>query len=521
MPKTSIDKVVVTNETALRAKYGTAYAAKIKPAIAALIAADKARGLHTVMIAIDGAGMAKYKGKPVAKAGDARQCKAAIDAIYQAIRPAYICILGSVDVVPHVDLINPLKSDGDDVVPSDLPYASSHAFSQKIEDFMAPSRVVGRLPDVTGGKDVSYLVRLLDTAARAQSLAASKYGPYLGVSAKVWNASTRESLRKAFGADGDLQDVPPRRPPWTRQIGRLSHFFNCHGAPADPHFYGQQGNSYPIAHDAARLKGLQRGTVLAAECCYGAELYDPVKADGQAGLCNTYLGARAYGFFGSSTIAYGPASGNAQADLICQYFFEHIMAGASQGEATLMARQDFLKVLSVADPSDLKTLAQFNLMGDPSLHPVRAEAAGQSVVAGRTTKAMLRSARVAAPDEVQAASRALRRRHLAAVSESLVQTVATAATGSITPTRGSVEAVLRAELRKAKARTRGIHSFAVRRPQMASAKALGPATAKARVDSVHAAVGELPRGRAPFRRLYLVVARQQSGQLLLKHLFSR
>jgi len=263
--------------------------------------------------------------------------------------------------------------------------------------------------------------------------------------------------------------------------------------------------------------------VLAAECCYGAELYDPAKTNGQVGLCNAYLGAKAYGFFGSSTIAYGPESGNAQADLICQYFFTHILAGASQGEATLMARQDFLKVLSVADPSDLKTLAQFNLMGDPSLHPVRAAAAGQSVAEGRTTKAMLRSARLAAPDDVQAASRALRRTHLAVVGESLAQTVATAATASAAPARGSVEAVLRGELRRAKARPRGIHSFAIRRPRMASAsaKAFGPATSAARVDAVHAAVGELMRGRAPFRRLYVVVARQQARQLLLKHLVSR
>src|SRR5262249_23737982 len=194
----------------LRAKYGAAYAARIKPAIAALIAADKARGLGTVLIAIDAPGMAKYKAKPVAKASDARQCKDAIDAIYAALRPAYICILGSVDVVPDVELVNPLKSDGDDVVPSDLPYACAHAFSQKIEDFMAPTRVVGRLPDVTAGADPSYLVGVLDTASRAQSQSASKYGPYLGVSAKVWNASTRESLKKAFGADGGLQDVPPR-----------------------------------------------------------------------------------------------------------------------------------------------------------------------------------------------------------------------------------------------------------------------------------------------------------------------
>src|SRR5215831_3725826 len=185
MPRASIDKVVVTNESALRAKYGAAYATKVKPAIAALIAADKARGINTLMIGVDGEGMAKYKVKPVAKADDARQCKNAVDAIYQALRPAYICIVGSVDVVPHVGLVNPIKSDGDEVVPSDLPYACDHAFSVKIEDFMAPTRVVGRLPDITGARDAAYLVGVLDTAARAQSQDASKYGPYLGVSAKV------------------------------------------------------------------------------------------------------------------------------------------------------------------------------------------------------------------------------------------------------------------------------------------------------------------------------------------------
>ena len=44
---------------------------------------------------------------------------------------------------------------------------------------------------------------------------------------------------------------------------------------------------------------------MAAECCYGAELYEPAKAQGQAGIANTYLGEGAIGFLGSTTIAYG------------------------------------------------------------------------------------------------------------------------------------------------------------------------------------------------------------------------
>ena len=111
--------------------------------------------------------------------------------------------------------------------------------------------------------------------------------------------------------------------------------------------------------------------MVAAECCYGAELYDPAVADGHAGICNTYLAEGAYGFFGSSTIAYGPPEGNGQADLICQYFLERVLPGASLGRAALEARQRFVRAgTRCSIRSDLKTLAQFSLLGDPSIHPV-------------------------------------------------------------------------------------------------------------------------------------------------------
>jgi hypothetical protein len=117
------------------------------------------------------------------------------------------------------------------------------------------------------------------------------------------------------------------------------HFINCHGRPEDPKCYGQRGRDYPIAHTANKLvKKIMNGTVIAVECCYGAQLYDPADADMQPGICSTYLRDGAYGFFGSSTIAYGPSDGNGQADLICQYFIIEVLDGASLGEATLKAR---------------------------------------------------------------------------------------------------------------------------------------------------------------------------------------
>jgi hypothetical protein len=225
---------------------------------------------------------------------------------------------------------------------------------------------------VTGGSDAAYLVGLLSTASAWGSASRDEYRGYLGISARVWQGSTSLSLKNLFGSSDDLQLSPAEGPGWSDELlGRRVHFINCHGAEADSHFYGQEGGSYPVAHDAGLVAGrVTPGTVAAAECCYGAQLYDPQPVSGVPGLCNTYLAGGAFGFFGSSTIAYGPAEGNGSADLLCQYFLRHVLEGASLGRAVLEARQDFVENVTVVDPADLKTLAQFDLMGDPSVHPV-------------------------------------------------------------------------------------------------------------------------------------------------------
>jgi hypothetical protein len=89
------------------------------------------------------------------------------------------------------------------------------------------------------------------------------------------------------------------------------------------------------------------------------------------GIGSAYLAGKAYGFFGSSTIAYGPANDNGAADLLCQFFLKHVMEGASLGRAALEARQEFAGSSPNMDPVDLKTIAQFYLLGDPSIVPIK------------------------------------------------------------------------------------------------------------------------------------------------------
>jgi len=370
-----MDKVIITNMGALREKYGKRMP-RIERALLRLVAADGKRGLETKVMAVDSAAdMEAIGGRPAMDKNNQKQVKTAVDAVYQAYRPDYLMILGAPDIFPHQDLRNPVydpRGDDDRVVPSDIPYACEAFYSTDSRRFIGPTRVVGRLPDLMGSADPAYLVSLLGTAARHKTRARSDYQKHFSVTAEVWKESTALSLAKLFGSGAAMATSPPKGPAWTpAQLGRRVHFINCHGAPSDPNFYGQRGNAYPVAHSAKRLiQKIMNGTVIAVECCYGAELYDPADSGMQAGICSTYLRDGAYGYFGSSTIAYGPSEGNGQADLICQYFLSEVLEGASLGDAALRARHRFAQAYTHLDPVDLKTLIQFHLLGDPSIHAV-------------------------------------------------------------------------------------------------------------------------------------------------------
>lgn len=371
----AVNKVIVTNLSVLKSKYTTGFAA-VDKAIKRLIVADAARGLKTVVVDVsDATQMKSLGGKAVTSVKNARQHKEAVDAIFRKLVPEYLVLLGSPDVIPHQRVKNLSGDDDGTTIPSDLPYACDAPYSQDPRKFRGPTRVVGRLPDLQGGKDPSALVTVLDFAANHQSRPASDFQTYFGLSAEVWKGSTQQSLKNIFGSQ-QLAISPPSGPPWSvSELKPRMHFINCHGAPADFHFYGQRGQSFPVSHETPDLAGkIVEGTVATAECCFGAELYNSFQPAQDMGICNRYLLDGAAGFFGSTTTAYGPATGNGQADIITQDFLKHVLSGASLGRAALQARQDYVLKNAVLDPIDLKTLSQFYLLGDPSLHPITAAA---------------------------------------------------------------------------------------------------------------------------------------------------
>ncbi|MDL2336695.1 MAG: hypothetical protein QFE16_02535 [Pseudomonadota bacterium] len=372
------DKLIVSNRSALKRKYGTAGFAKVQAALKALVAADKQRGIRTRLVYLDdAAAMKKLKGAPITEASSPRQAKAAIDVVFRATDPEYLMILGAPDVVPQQDLTNPMYSPPDDPDPTawgDLPYACEAGYSRDVAAFKGPTRVVGRLPDLTAATEPSHLIDLLGISARHRPRDVADYGSYFGLSTQTWRESTALSLFNIFGNSKALTLSPPARDKHpAARLAPLMHFINCHGGPSDPQFYGEdkKGNQ-PASLSSDAIGGkISRDTVAAAECCYGGEMYDSVTLGLPLPICQHYLAQGACGFLGSSTIAYGPADSNGAADLLTQYFLLAVLEGASIGRASLMARQRFVQQVAELDPTDLKTLAQFSLLGDPAMHPAR------------------------------------------------------------------------------------------------------------------------------------------------------
>ncbi len=497
------DKIIVSNFGQLSKKYGGGVAA-IRKALRDLVKADKARGLVTKIVGLDDpAQMKKLKAPPVKKAGNARENKRAIDGIYKTLQPDYLMILGAIDVVPHQPMTNPKPTDGDKYAWGDLPYACEAPYGRDPAKFRAPTRVVGRLPDVVGSDDPSYVVGLLRAASSYRSRPAADYQGYFGVSAEVWKSSTSLSLRNMFGSSGDLHLSPPRGPKWTKaQLKKLAHFINCHGAEADPNYYGQKGSSYPVAHSASHVAGrIAAGTVAAAECCYGAELYS---SEGSAGICNAYLGSGAYGFFGSTTIAYGPAAGNGAADLITQYFLKHVLSGASTGRATLQARQDFVHDAGTLNPVDLKTLAQFHLLGDPSVHPVEKPETHSKSADAALTKGVAKTLLDFG------AHRTNRRRQLIAHGRALAGAVAYAHRLAKSQVGKGVSEALRRMARNLKMKEFDMASFDILGGSLPKA-AFGKAMPTRRYHLLEGASGPAKNGVTP---TIVLVAEEQNGKMV-------
>jgi hypothetical protein len=380
-------KIIVTNKSKLAFKYGKE-AGKLDKLFKSLVAADAKTGIKTMVVYVDDVASTKTAGVKKIKVHSEGEYKRIVDDLYNKHVPAYMVLLGAQDVVPFQMLEN-TADDDDPHVPSDLPYACDAPFSRKIQNFTGPSRVVGRIPDLPGKQNnIAYFETLLNNIIKHKPYPQNDYQKYFAITAQVWKKSTELSLQSMFGDHTKLINSPNGKgttafKPFTKkQLEPMVHFYNCHGASPDVSYYGQKGNDFPVAINSQNLpKNIKTGTVIAAECCYGAELVDAKRFDLPVySIANNYLQHGAIAFMGSTTIAYGPADSMSLADLVTSYFISSVLRGASSGRAMLEARQKFLTESGPdLDPIELKTLAQFYLLGDPSVQPADTEEAAISL----------------------------------------------------------------------------------------------------------------------------------------------
>ena len=384
-------KLSVTHRGRLKAKYGAAGLAAIDAAVAKWIARDKTRGLATVHVEVDvAASLQPFGVQALSGAVTAVKLKKIVDKLWTKLEPDYLVLLGSDEIVPLFDVANPtLDADGDTdaKVPTDNPYACTKNFAAGDRStYLVPDRVVGRIPDQPGASEPSTLLAALATATSWKSKKRSAYSSDLLACCDAWKGAGLASAKQIGRAASRLQVSPPEDETTKRINGRrkaMLQMIKAHGAELDARFYGQKGGNYPVLlNSTALVNNTRAGAVVGAMCCFGAALFDPADAaaalPGAPPIPLVYLRQGAFGFGGSTTTAWVGASEMMCADWIVTGFLKSVLAGASLGRAMLESKQDFVEWLqkqgTSPDLADEKTLIQFVLLGDPSLHPVVAAA---------------------------------------------------------------------------------------------------------------------------------------------------
>ncbi len=311
-----------------------------------------------------------------------------------------VLIVGGDAIIPFYRLPNPTE-DPDAEVPTDAPYACHN------DGELIPDRLVGRMLHSERGATDMLLLQLgtalqarLNASRSTRALKAGLHTPRLfdwligkrpssepvrsfGYAASVW----RRAAQHVFSVIGPAQALR-LAPPLGRaeaaallnQIRPRLAYFNLHGLPDSPHWYGQRDPQFaadyppfPVALSPADIN--YPAEVVFTAACYGIPM---AGREATTSIALRWMQNGTWALVGSTTIAYGgldkPLVG---VDLLGQLFWEQIVAGRSAGEALRQAKIGFVNQMQqrqgYLDGEDQKTLASFILLGDPLLAPLASD----------------------------------------------------------------------------------------------------------------------------------------------------
>lgn len=382
-------KLILSHKGALMAKYigkihgGRPALTVLGEKLNELIAFDGRRSIETIVVFLDEDDA--LVGEKVIDRTDERQFKNAIDKAYNAYHPNYMVILGAQDIVPFIVLHNPLHpdiADEDRYLPTDLPYACNYGYSQHFVDFLTPTRVVARIPDVyhDGDKGIQVLVRSLDSVMQTYTKDAPFYN-------RTWAACT---CKRVVPMDSILRKMYPGNGPYfylcppydyhdfADKYIRSVHLHILHGDKKSSRLFGEDLlGDQPVAVKCEWVnQNINLGTIVLERACYGGQLYNPHNRP--LPLVNMYLSSGAACVIGSTIPTYSNRYGLALGDYLMAGFYKRLY-NRTTGAAFLATKQWLITKLmdnhGHIDSGDISMFASFNLYGDPSLMPMASRSA--------------------------------------------------------------------------------------------------------------------------------------------------
>lgn len=287
-----------------------------------------------------------------------------LEKINRVAPPKYIFILGNekiVDVATWED-----KTDNDSNIESDWCYAAletSSIWEWRRYDFANMFRV-GRLPIYPGESfdefksyfDTIMCVEHGFTNKKSYSLSAlvwekesdHEYNTFTKGKVDVSPEITLENVKSRFASDTNI------------------YFFNLHGSDNTKYWYGQRGGNYPEAVEPSIFDNMSEPFILAVEACYGARYTGGLTA--QNSILLNAITHKCISFLGSSRIAYGrPSPPGSCADVVVGEFLRQISTGKTAGDAFILGMKKLVSSSKNLDDAEVKTIAEFNLYGDPSI----------------------------------------------------------------------------------------------------------------------------------------------------------
>jgi thioredoxin-like negative regulator of GroEL len=334
----------------------------------------------------------------------------------RGMRLTYVLLIGGHEIIPHHRLPNPVD-DYDLDVPSDNPYAA------RGDNYLIPSRAVGRLPHERHSPELllGQLTRLIDdwralavtgkggvkgwfgdVFGRFSNARDIPAGESFGFSAQIWSEAA-DAVFRTLDTRGELVLSPPvTSEKWEQDPlpQRPFYYFNLHGIEDNAAWYGQvdpqrssHPEKYPTALTPAQLGKLSmQGAVVFTEACYGIK---PHASKADASIALTAMAKGCALFVGATRTAYASFTPPLlAADLLAGLFWRAISGGATGGMALMQAKVELAELsmqrAGYLDVEEQKSLTSFLLYGDPSLplshRPSNADPAALQALAAKMRK---------------------------------------------------------------------------------------------------------------------------------------